>query len=123
MNQVQRKLVLCNIDIAAVSALPGSQQFTPAVQIPSGSSKITVQFMYHGIDFPVGCTMYQSLDGVNFDECQTIDEMPVKIDLDIDSVSMTLNVSELLTSWIRFLVSVGDATTGTLDKFLVLFGS
>ena len=123
MNQVQRKLVLCNMNIADIFPLPGSAEFTPAVQIPNSATKITVQFLYHGIDFPVGCIMYQSLDGVNFDECRTIDEMPVKIDLDIDSVSMTLNVSELLTSWIRFLVSVGDATTGTLDKFLVLFGS
>ena len=123
MTQVQRKLILCNLDIAAISALPGSQQFTPAVQIPSGSSKITAQFMYHGIDYPVGCTLYQSLDGVNFDECRTIDELPVYIQLDIDSVSMTLNVSELLTSWIRFLVTTGDATQGTLDKFMVLFGN
>ena len=79
--------------------------------------------MYHGIDYPVGCTLYQSLDGVNFDECRTIDELPVYIQLDIDSVSMTLNVSELLTSWIRFLVTTGDATQGTLDKFMVIFGN
>jgi len=122
-SQVLRKLIRCNLSIAAIVPLPGSQAFTPAVQIPNGATRITIQFLYHGIDFPVGCTMYQSLDGVNFDECRTTDEVPVYISLDIDSISMTLNISDLLTTWVRFLVTAGDATTGTLDKFLVLFGN
>ena len=123
MSQVQRRMVLCNMDIADIMGLPNTAEFTPAVQIPNGATKITVQFLYHGIDYPIGCTMYQSLDGVNYDECQTIDEMPIIIHLDIDSVSMSLNVSELLTSWMRFYVTIGDATAGRLDKFLVLFAS
>jgi hypothetical protein len=109
--------------VADILLLPGTAAFTPSVQIPNGCTKITVQFMYHDIDYPVGCTMYQSLDGVNFDECRTVDEMPIFLQLDIDSVSMTLNVSELLTTWVRFYVSLGDATTGTLDKFMILFAA
>ena len=123
MAQVQRKVVLCNMKVADILLLPGTAAFTPSVQIPNGCTKITVQFMYHDIDYPVGCTMYQSLDGVNFDECRTVDEMPIFLQLDIDSVSMTLNVSELLTTWVRFYVSLGDATTGTLDKFMILFAA
>ena len=109
--------------VSDIILLPGTAAFTPSFQIPNGCTKITVQFMYHGIDYPVGCTMYQSLDGLNFDECRTVDEMPIYIELDIDSVSMTLNVSELLTTWVRFYVSLGDATTGKLDKFMILFAA
>ena len=123
MAQVQRKVVLCNMKVADILLLPGTAAFTPSVQIPNGCTKITVQFMYHDIDYPVGCTMYQSLDGVNFDECRTVDEMPIFIALDIDSVSMTLNISELLTSWVRFYIEIGDATIGTLDKFMILFAA
>jgi hypothetical protein len=49
--------------------------------------------------------------------------MPIYLGLDIDSVSMTLNVSELLTTWIRFYITIGDATLGTLDKFMILFAA
>jgi len=120
MSQVQRKVVLCNISIPD---LGGGTAVTPAVQIPNGATKVTVQFMYTEIDAPVGCILYQSLDGANFDECQTIDETQIRIDLDIDSVSMTLNVSDLLTSWIRFLIESGDAQTGILEKIIILFGN
>jgi hypothetical protein len=122
MAQVQRRVVLCDMDIATIVA-EGGTAFTPSVQIPNGCTKITVQFKYHGIDYAFGCIMYQSLNSIDFDECRTIDEMPIQILMDIDSVSMTLNVSELLTTWIRFLVETGDCTTGTLDKFLVLFAA
>ena len=123
MPQVQRKVVLCNMRVADILLLPGTAAFTPSVQIPNGCTKITVQFMYHGIDSTVGCTMYQSLDGLNFDECRTVDEMPIYLGLDIGSISMTLNVSELLTTWIRFYITIGDATLGTLDKFMILFAA
>ena len=125
MAQVQRRMVLCNMNLHDIYYhTPGlGYAMTPSVQIPNGSTKITVQFKYYCINDPVTCTLYQSLDGINFDECESIDEMSVGIILDIASASATLNISELLTTWIRFKVTAGNCSAGVLDKFLCLFAA
>jgi hypothetical protein len=121
MAQVQRRMVLCNIDISDIGVI--DYAMTPAVQIPNGATKITVQFKYGSITSPVTCTLFQSLDGLTYDLCETVDEMPISIILDVASTSATLNISELLTTWIRFKVEKGSAIAGTLNKFLVLFAA
>ena len=123
MSQVQRRMVLCNMNLHDIYYHTSGYAMTPSVQIPNGSTKITVQFKYHGLWDPVVCTLYQSLDGINFDECESIDEMPVEINLDKNSSSATLNISELLTTWIRFKVTAGNCAEGVLDKFLCLFAA
>ncbi len=119
MAQVARKLVLCNMDIGSL----GASAFTPCVQVPNAGTKITVQFKYKLITSPVLVTLFHSLDGIIFDECQTIDEMPIAIELDVASTSATLFITELLTSWIRFKVEKQSSIHGTLEKFIVLFAS
>jgi hypothetical protein len=112
---IARRLVNCNLDIA------DGDGYSPYIQIPNGALNITVQFVYHDLDANISCTMQQSLDGINFDSCANSDDVPVQIDLDYTAPSMTMNVSDLLTTWIRFYVEVGDATTGILDKLYILF--
>jgi hypothetical protein len=110
-----RRLVNCNLATADGDA------FTPYIQIPNGATKITVQFIYTSLDSDITCTMQQSLDGYNFDTCTNDEDTQVAIVLDKDFPSMTLNVSDLLTTWIRFKVEVGNATTGTLEKLHLIF--
>ena len=110
-----RRLVNCNLAIADGDA------FTPYIQIPNGATKITVQLIYSGLDADITTSLQQSLDGVNFDTCTNDEDTPVEIILDKDFPSMTLNVSDLLTTWIRFSISVGEATIGALDKIYLIF--
>jgi len=119
MAQIARKMVLCNMDLASI----GPAAYTPAVQVPNGATKITVQFKYKLISSPVMITLFQSLDGLTYDKCETIDEMPIAIELDVASTSATLFITELLTTWLRFKVERGYSMQGTLEKFLVLFAA
>ncbi|NCA77980.1 MAG: hypothetical protein EOM90_16765 [Alphaproteobacteria bacterium] len=112
---ISRRLVNCNLNIAE------GNTYTPYIQIPNGATNITIQFVYSGLDANISCTMQQSLDGSNFDSCANSDDIPVCIELDHTAPSMTMNVTDLLTTWIRFYVEVGDATVGSLDKLYILF--
>jgi len=96
-----RTKITCNLDIAAGDA------YLDYVQVPDGSMNITAQISYSGLDADVTLTLQQSLDGSNFDELTSMV-------LDKDATSATLNVMNLLTTWIRFFVQVGSAKTGTI---------
>jgi len=109
-----RRMIQCNLDISDGSAS------TPYIQIPNGATKLTIQFVYSGLDDDVTMTMHQSLDGVNFDTCVNDADDPISITLDASFDSMTLNVTDLLTTWIKFVLDVGSATTGTVQKLYVM---
>jgi len=109
-----RRLLQTNLPISQGNAV------TNPVQIPNGSTNITVQAVYSGLDADVTLTLQQSLDGANFDTCVNENDEPVSVTLDKDFTSMTVNISDLLTSWIKFSLDVGDATTGLLDKIYIL---
>jgi len=103
-----------NLDVASGSA------FTPAVQVPNGATKVTIQFIYSGLDAEVAVSMQQSLDGGNFDLCLNESDEPVTINLDPSFSSMTVNISDLLTTWFRFLLDPLTATTGIIEKIYIL---
>ena len=109
-----RRMIQCNLDVSAGNAA------SPYIQIPNGATKLTIQFVYSGLDADVTMTMHQSLDGVNFDTCVNDADDPISITLDYTFDSMTLNITDLLTTWIKFVLDVGDATTGTIQKLYVM---
>ena len=108
-----RRMIQCNLAISNGDAI------TTAIQIPNGATKLTIQFNYSGLDDDVSITMLQSLDGVNFDTCMNENDEPVSMSLDHSFSSMTMNIADLLTAWIKFSMDVGEATTGTLDKIFL----
>jgi len=93
---------------------------TPAIQVPNGSSKVTIQFTYSDLDAEVAISLHQSLDGGNFDLCLNENDEPVTINLDPDNTSMSLNITDLLTTWFRFSIDIQTATTGTIHKIHLL---
>ena len=109
-----RRMIQCNLDVSAGNAA------SPYIQIPNGATKLTIQFVYSGLDADVTMTMHQSLDGVNFDTCVNDADDPISITLDYTFDSMTLNITDLLTTWIKFVLDVGTATTGTIQKLYVM---
>jgi len=109
-----RRMIQCNLDVSAGNAA------SPYIQIPNGATKLTIQFVYTGLDADVTMTMHQSLDGVNFDTCVNDADDPISITLDYTFDSMTLNITDLLTTWIKFVLDVGTATTGTIQKLYVM---
>ena len=111
---IARRMIQCSLPIS------GGDANTPYIQIPNGATKLTIQFVYSGLDADIILTMLQSLDGVNFDTCVNEDDAAITITLDKDFTSMTLNVADLLTTWIQFSMDVSEAATGTLDKLYVM---
>ena len=109
-----RRMIQCSLPVSAGNAS------SPYIQIPNGATKLTIQFVYSGLDADIVLAMNQSLDGFNFDACVNEDDAPITITLDKDFTSMTLNVADLLTTWIQFSMEVGEAKTGTLDKMYVI---
>ena len=103
-----RTKITCNLGIAAGNA------YLDYVQVPDGSMNITAQFAYSGLDDNVTVSLQQSLDGSNYDNV-------VDMVLDKDDTSATLNVMNLLTTWIRFYLQVGAATTGTIKECFFSF--
>lgn len=101
-------------------AVTDRQSLTTAIQITNGSTKMAIQFFYSNIDSQVSLTMQQSLDGLNFDTCCTENDEPLTITLDPTSQSFTLNISEVLATWVRFSIDYGTATSGSIDKAIVL---
>jgi hypothetical protein len=96
-----RTKITCNLDIADGDA------YLDYVQVPDGSMNITAQFSYSGLDDNVTVSLQQSLDGSNYDNV-------VDMVLDKDDTSATLNVMNLLTTWVRFYLQVGEAKTGII---------
>ena len=111
---IARRMIQCSLPVIGGDAL------SPYIQIPNGATKLTIQFVYSGLDADITLTMLQSLDGLNFDTCVNEDDAAITIVLDKDFTSMTLNVADLLTTWIQFSMDIGDATTGNLDKLYVI---
>ena len=111
---IARRMIQCSLPVSAGNAS------TPYIQIPNGATKLTIQFVYSGLDDDITLSMLQSLDGVNFDNCVNEDDAAISIVLDKDFTSMTLNVADLLTTWIQFSMDVGLAKTGTLEKLFVM---
>ena len=111
---IARRMIQCSLPVSGGAAI------SPSIQIPNGATKLTTQFIYEGLDADITLTMLQSLDGSNFDTCVNEDDAPVTITLDKDFTSMTLNVADLLTTWIQFSMDIGNATTGTLQKLHVI---
>jgi len=111
---IARRMIQCSLPVSGGNAL------TPGIQIPNGATKLTIQFMYSGLDADISLTMLQSLDGANYDTCVNEDNAPITITLDKDFSTMTLNVADLLTTWVQFSMEVGEAKTGSLDKMFVM---
>ena len=99
---LSRTKISCNLSITDGNA------YIQAVQVPDGSMNITAQFAYSGLDVNVTATLQQSLDGKNYDDV-------VSLMLDKDDSSATLNVIEVLSTWVRFYVQVGTASTGVIS--------
>lgn len=110
---IARRMIQCNMAISDGNAT------TPAIQVPNGATKLTIQFSFFGLDDNVSITMLQSLDGVNFDTCMNENDEPVSMSLDHSFSSMTMNIADLLTAWIKFSMDVGEATAGSLDKIFL----
>ena len=111
---ITRRILLVNLNIANGNAV------TPAIQVPNGATKVTIQFSYSNLNADVALSMHQSLDGGNFDLCRNESDEPVTITLDHTTTSMTLNITDLLTTWFRFSLDILTATTGTINKIYVL---
>ena len=111
---IARRMIQYSLPVSAGNAS------TPYIQIPNGATKLTIQFVYSSLDDDIVMSMNQSLDGFNFDACVNEDDAPITITLDKDFTSMTLNVADLLTTWIQFSMDVGEAKTGSLDKMYVI---
>ena len=111
---IARRLLQTNLQV------PNGSAMTSAIQIPNGATKLTIQFSYSGLDDDVTLSMHQSLDGINFDLCMTENDEPVLITLDHTFTSMTMNVADLLASWIKFSLDPCNATTGTIEKLYIL---
>ena len=111
---IARRMLQLNLNIADGNSV------TPAIQVPNGATKVTVQLAYSNLDAEVSVSMYQSLDGGNFDLCRNESDEPVTISLDPTATSMTLNITDLLTTWLRFSLDVQSATEGTIEKIYVL---
>ena len=111
---IARRMLHLNLNIA------NGNSVTPAVQVPNGATKVTIQFSYVNLNADVALSMHQSLDGGNFDLCRNESDEPVSITLDHTTTSMTLNITDLLTTWFRFSLDVLSATNGTIDKIYVL---
>ena len=105
---LSRTKISCNLDIAEGNA------YLQAVQVPDGSMNITAQFSYSGLDVNITATLQQSLDGKNYDDV-------VDVVLDKDDTSTTLNILELLTTWLRFYVQVGSAKEGIITECYFTF--
>ena len=103
-----RTKITCNLDIANGDA------YLDYVQVPDGSMNITAQFAYSGLDDNVTVSLQQSLDGSNFDNV-------VDMVLDKDDTSATLNVMNVLTTWVRFKITVGEAKTGIISDCFFSF--
>jgi hypothetical protein len=103
-----RTKITCNLDIANGNA------YLDYVQIPDGSMNITAQFAYSGLDDNVTVSLQQSLDGSNYDNI-------VDMVLDKDDTSATLNVMNVLTTWVRFKITVGEAKTGIISDCFFSF--
>ena len=73
---IARRMLQLNLNIADGNSV------TPAIQVPNGATKVTVQFAYSNLDAEVSVSMYQSLDGGNFDLCRNESDEPVTISLD-----------------------------------------
>jgi hypothetical protein len=111
---IARRLLQTNLQISDGPAM------TSAIQIPNGATKLTIQFNYSGLDASVSMSLLQSIDGVNFDTCVNDNDEPVSITLDPNFASMSLNITDLLSAWIKFSLDIGEATTGTIDKLFIL---
>ena len=111
---IARRMLPLNLNIA------GGNAVTPAIQVPNGATKVTIQFTYTNLDAEVSVSMHQSLDGGNFDLCRNESDEPVTITLDPASSSMSLNITDLLTTWFRFSIDVQTATEGTIERIYVL---
>jgi len=111
---IARRMLQLNLNIADGNSV------TPAVQVPNGATKVTIQFAYSNLDAEVAVSMHQSLDGGNFDLCRNESDEPVTIVLDPLTTSMTLNITDLLTTWFRFSIDVQTATSGIIEKIYVL---
>ena len=103
-----RTKITCNLNIAYGNA------YLQAVQVPDGSMNITAQFAYCGLDANVTVTLQQSLDNKNYDDV-------VSLVLDKDDTSVSLNVLDVLTTWVRFKVTVGEATEGIVSDCHISF--
>ena len=103
-----RTKITCNLNIADGNA------YLQAVQVPDGSMNITAQFAYCGLDANVTVTLQQSLDNKNYDDV-------VSLVLDKDDTSVSLNVLDVLTTWVRFKVTVGEATEGIVSDCHISF--
>lgn len=103
-----RTKITCNRNIADGDA------YLDYVQVPDGSMNITAQFSYSGLDDNVTVSLQQSLDGSNFDNV-------VDMVLDKDDTSATLNVMNVLTTWVRFKITVGEAKTGIISDCFFSF--
>lgn len=111
---ISRRMLQMNLDVSSGPSV------TPAVQVPNGATKVTLQFLYSGLDSEVAVSMHQSLDGGNFDLCLNENDEPVTVSLDPSSSSMTINITDLLTTWFRFSIDPQSATTGIIEKIYVL---
>lgn len=98
----------CNHQVAADGAL------LPYIQVPDGAMNITAQILYAGLDADVTVTLQQSLDGSVFDDV-------IDITLDKNDTSATLNLLNLLTTWIRFRITPGTATQGAISACYFCF--
>ena len=103
-----RTFLPCNHQVATDGAL------LPYIQVPDGAMNITAQIVYAGLDADVTVTLQQSLDGSRFDDV-------IDITLDRNDTSATLNILNLLTTWLRFKLNSGPATTGTIHTLNFCF--
>jgi len=98
---LSRTKITCNLDIS------DGDSYLDYVQVPDSSMNLSAQFIYCGLDADVTVTLQQSLDGSKFDDVTSMV-------LDKDDTSATLNVMNLLTTWVRFKITVSTAKTGTI---------
>ena len=104
-----RKLIQLNIPAS------GGNVYSPSYLIPNGSTYITAQFNYSNLSVDASLTLQQSTDGKNFDPVLDITGEAVKIILDKDNASATINLVNLLTLWIRFQVDFGGSSIGVIN--------
>jgi hypothetical protein len=107
---------MINIPQVLMYDLSGGSRDFEGIRIWNLRDKITIQVEYH--DFPDNVDLFieQSLDGVQWDPIM-LDGEPLKTILTSGDSSKTLNVTSLLTNFIRARVEVVDQT-GIIDKII-----
>ena len=94
--------------------LAGGNKTFEGIRLWNLKDKLTVQVNYSSVSSAlVDAILQESLDGINFNNIAGASVTIVKTD-----PSYTFNLTGLLTNYVRLKITLGEATTGTIDEVI-----